>query len=177
MHLEDTASCGHGVRSAPVSQVSGGDHGCPVRQPGSVADMIRSIGSPRLRRQPWATDTRDLGGQDPVYRVFMVVGAAVDNRKFGSWSSPVGPALVSEPAGGRAVPGSGLPALTPFLSLSGVPLVRVVPFDCGVAGLGSHPSSVVAGAAAPDWRARRSGTRPPPLGVTQLAVVPTLTPS
>ncbi len=58
-------------------------------EPGSDLStyMIRCSGSLRLRRQQWATDSRDLGGHDPMYRVSMVVGATMCNRQFGSWSS------------------------------------------------------------------------------------------
>jgi hypothetical protein len=36
--------------------------------------MIRRIGSLRLWRQPWTTDTCDLRGHDPKFRVLIVVG-------------------------------------------------------------------------------------------------------
>jgi hypothetical protein len=127
MHLEDTASCGRAVRSARVSP-----HGCPVLSPSPVLPssrgMIRCSGSLLLWRQPWATDTRDLGGHDPLYRLFMVVGTAMGNRQFGSWSPGRRGCVAGRPRlgghGGRGeTPRSGAtqPAVVPTFTPQPIP--------------------------------------------------------
>jgi hypothetical protein len=85
--------------------------------------MIRCLGCPRLRRQPWTTDTRDLRARDPGLRVLMVVGTAMSNRSIGSWwpGAPSAGARVGgvgaildrgsrRPGGDAPLPASPLPA-------------------------------------------------------------------